>query len=108
MTNEEVCNRILNATGVHGDLLTMVKNGNSDGMATSQNPLAWRRQFCRGQCKEQEGKEDRRRDGKITSRNGQEWSLRFPEGSGRQGKVERCCCNVICGALTTAKVKGLN
>ena len=39
MTNEEVRNRIQNAIGVHDDLLTMVKNGNSDGMATSQDHL---------------------------------------------------------------------
>ena len=26
---------------------------------------------------------------------------RFPEGSGRQGRVERYCCNVICGGSTT-------
>ena len=32
---------------------------------------------------------------------------RFLEGSGRQGRVERYCCNVICGATTTSKVKGL-
>ena len=32
---------------------------------------------------------------------------RFPEGSGRQGRVERYCCNVICGAPTTSEVKGL-
>ena len=32
---------------------------------------------------------------------------RFPEGSGRQGRVERYCCNVICGVPTTSKVKGL-
>ena len=32
---------------------------------------------------------------------------RFPEGSGRQGRVERYCCNVICGSLTTSEVKGL-
>ena len=31
----------------------------------------------------------------------------FPEGSRRQGKVQRYCCNAICGALTTVKVKGL-
>ena len=30
-----------------------------------------------------------------------------PEGSGRQEKMERHCCNVICGAPTTAEVKGL-
>ena len=39
------------------------------GMATSQNPLIWRGQYCRGQWKEQEGEEDWRRDGKITSKN---------------------------------------
>ena len=49
VTNEEVRNRIQNAIGVHDDLLTMVKKGNSDGMVTSQDPMAWRRQFCRGQ-----------------------------------------------------------
>ena len=64
-------------------------------MATSQDPLEWQRQFCRGQRKEQEGEEDRRRDGKITLKNGQ--------GSGRQGKVENYCCKVICGALSTFK-----
>ena len=31
---------------------------------------------------------------------------RFPEGSGRQGRMERYCCNVISGAPTTSKVKG--
>ena len=32
---------------------------------------------------------------------------RFPEGSRRQGRVERYCCNVICGAPMTSEVKGL-
>ena len=40
-------------------------------MATSQDPWAWRRQFCRGQWKEQEGEVDRRKDGKI---NIKEWT----------------------------------
>ena len=31
-------------------------------MATSQDALAWRRQFCKGQWKEQEGEDERRRD----------------------------------------------
>ena len=29
---------------------------------------------------------------------------RFPEVSGRQEKVKRYCCNVVCGALTTSEV----
>ena len=32
---------------------------------------------------------------------------KFPEGSGRQGREERYCCNVICDAPTTSEVKGL-
>ena len=32
---------------------------------------------------------------------------RIPGGSGRQGRVDRYCCNVICGAPTTSEVKGL-
>ena len=46
------------------------RNGNSDGMVTFQDPLAWQRQFFRGQWKKQGGirKGDRRRDG-----NWQKW-----------------------------------
>ena len=102
VTNEEVRNRIQNATGVHDDILTMVKKRKL-GMATSQDPLEWRRQFCKGQRKEGE-EEEYRTDGKITARNGREWGL---EGSGRQGRMERYWCNVICRAPTTSKVKGL-
>ena len=32
---------------------------------------------------------------------------RFPEGSPRQGRMERYCSNIICGAPTTSGVKGL-
>ena len=30
-----------------------------------------------------------------------------PEGSGEQGKMEKCGCEIICGAPTTLAVKGL-
>ena len=60
--------------------------GNSDDIDTSQDPRAWRRQFCRGQWKEQEGEESRRRDGKITSMSGQEWGLEIPWGQRKTGK----------------------
>ena len=54
------------------------RNGNSDGMATSQDPLAWRRNFCRGQWKEQDGeKEEMGRYRQGMDRN-EVW--RFPEG----------------------------
>ena len=40
----------------------------------------------------------------ISIRNGV-W--RFPEGSGRQWRMKRYRCNIICGAPTTSEVKGL-
>ena len=67
VTNEEVRKRIQNATGVHDDLLTMVKKWN----------LRWYGHILRssGMAKTilqetVEGEEDRRRAGKITSRKG--------------------------------------
>ena len=46
MTNVDVRSRIQNASGVYGDLVTMAKkNGNLDGISTSQDLLA----ICRGQ-----------------------------------------------------------
>ena len=54
-------------------------------MATSQDLPAWRRQFCSGQLKEEEGGKDRR-DDKIASMNGQEWSLEIPRGQQKTGK----------------------
>ena len=46
--------------------------------------------ILQGTVKEQEGEEDRRRDNKIASRNGQEWGLEIPCGqrkTGKSGKV---------------------
>ena len=92
VTNEEVRNGIQKAIGVHDDLLTMIKKrilrwyghiSRSPGMAKT---------ILQGTMKGAMG-------------NGREWS--FPEGSGRQGMMGRYCYNVICGALTTSKNKGL-
>ena len=37
--------------------------------------------------------------------NGQEWNLKTPEGSGRLGTVEKCCCKMW--YPTTVRAKGL-
>ena len=105
VTNEAVRNKIQNATGVHDDLLTMVKKrilrwygfiSRSSGMAKA---------ILLGTVK------GARRRGRQMGRLHQgidgDGVWRFHEGSGRQGKVEGYCCNVICGAPTTSKVKGL-
>ena len=104
VTNEEVRNRIQNAIGVRDDLLTMVKKrklrwychiSRSSGMAKTilQGTVIGARR---------RGKQKNRHQGMDRNR---VW--RFPEGSGRQRRVERYCCNVICGAPTTSNVKGL-
>ena len=90
--NEEVGNRIQNARGVHDDLLTMVKKRKLRWYGHISR--SWQIQFCKGQWKEQEWEEDRRRDGKITSRNGREWGLEIPWGqrkTGKDGKVLLQC-----------------
>ena len=106
VTNEEVHNRIQNAIRVHDDLLTMVKKRKLRWYGHISRSSGMAKTVPQGTVK---GARRRGRDRKITSRNGREWGseIRFPEGSGRQGRVERYCCNVICGAPTTSKVKGL-
>ena len=100
--NEEVRNRIQNAIGVHDGLLTMMKRklrwyghiSRSSGMAKT---------ILQGTVKgaRRRGRQKKRWEDDVNG----VW--RFPEGSGRQGMVERYCCNVICGAPTTSEVKGL-
>ena len=58
------------------------------GMATSQNLFGIAKTILRGQWKEKEGEVDRRRNGKVTFKNWQKWVRRFPEGNGKQVKVE--------------------
>ena len=67
VTNGEVRNRIQNAIGS-----TWWSPNHGKEKETQMYPRARRRQFCRGQWKEQKGEEDRR-DGKIPSGNGREW-----------------------------------
>ena len=89
MTNEEVRNIIQNAIGVHDDLLTVVKKRNlrwygpisrsSDLVKTIlQGTVKGKRRRGRQQKRWEGRKEDRRGDGKITSKNGREWGLEIP------------------------------
>ena len=107
VTNEEVRNRIQNATGVHDDL-TMVK----------KQKLRWYGHISRSSCmaktilQETEKRARRRgRQKKSWEDNIKEWmgmrfgdSLRAAEDSEGWKSI---CCNVICRAPTTSKVKGL-
>ena len=94
--------RIQNAIGVHDDPLTMVKKrklrwyghiSRSSGMA----------EFCRGQRKEQEGKEDRRRDDESIK----EWSLEIPCGQQKTGKCGTVLLQRHLWCPDDLRVKGL-
>ena len=76
VTNEEVRNRIQNAIGVHDDLLTMVKKWKLRWYGHISRSSGMAKTILQGTVKE--GEENRRRDGKITSRNGREWGLEIP------------------------------
>ena len=59
--------------------------------------------ILQGTVKGQDGEEDRRRDGEITSKNGREWGLEIPGGQRKIWKGGK----VFYGAPTTSGVKGL-
>ena len=101
LTNEEIRNRIQNATGVHDDLLTMVQ----------KRKLRWHDHISRssGMAKTiMQGtvKGTRRRRQRIRWEDKIKKWIDMQEGIGRQGRAEKCCCNVICGAPTTTEVMG--
>ena len=86
VTNEEVRNRIQITIGVHNDLLTMVKKRKLRWYGHISRSSGMAKTILQGRWKEQEGEEDRRRDGKITSRNGREWVLEIAWGQRKTGK----------------------
>ena len=55
--------------------------------------------------KEKEKEADRRRGGKTISKSRQEWT--FPAQLGQLSKMERDCCEFICGAPTTFQGYGI-
>ena len=78
--NEEVCNRIQNAIGVHDDLLTMVKKQKFRWYGHISRSSGMAKTILQGKVKGARRSGRRRRDWKITSRNGWEWGLEIPWG----------------------------
>ena len=86
VTNEEVRNRIQNAIGVHDALLTMVKKRKLRWYGHISRSSGMPKTILQGAVKGAK----RRRNGKITSRNGRELGLEIPWGqrkTGKDGKV---------------------
>ena len=75
ITNDAVRDRIRQAIGPHGDILTTVKKRK---LKWFQDQEGLPRQFYRAQCKTGEEEADKRSDGRITSLSGQGWSSARP------------------------------
>ena len=89
VTDEEVRNRIQNAIGVH-DLITTVKKRKIRSYGHISRSSGMAKTILQGTVKGARRREGRRRDGKITSSNGREWSLEIPwdqRKTGKGGKV---------------------
>ena len=71
--------------------------------------ILWHSEYSAAENGERSKKERKTEEEMIRQhqRMGRNGVWRFPKDSGRQGRAERYCCNVICGAPTTSKVKRL-
>ena len=105
-TNEEVRDKIQQATGPHEDFLTVIKRRKLQWYGHVFRSPGLAKTIFQGTVKGEEDKADRGRDGKKTSGNGQAWSSPSPRGSGEQGNMEESGYEIICGARTTLAVKG--
>ena len=102
MTNEEVRNRIQNAIRVYDDL-TMVKKRKLRWYGHISRSSGMAKTIPQGTVK---GARRRGRQKKRWEDNIKEWTgMVF--GDSLRAAEERYCCNVIYGAPTTSKVKGL-
>ena len=109
MTNEAVRNRIQNAVGVHDDLLTMVKKRKSRWYGHIPRSSGMAKTVLQRTVKgaRRRGRQQKRWEDNIKKWTGMGFGDSLRAAEDREG-WKRYCCNIICGALTTSKVKGLS
>ena len=97
-TNEEVRAKIQQAIGPHEDLLTIVKRRKLQwyGHVSRLSGLAKTILQSTAKGEKRQGRQ-RKRWEDIREWTGLEFG-KFPEGSGKQGKMEKTGCKIICGA----------
>ena len=100
-TNEEVRRKIQAAIGEYDELLTLVKKRKLRWFGHVSRSSGLAKTILQAQWKETEKEADRRRGGKTISKSGKEWILPAQLGPLKQDKMERDCCEFICGAPTT-------
>ena len=108
VTNEEVCNRIKNANGVHDDLLTMVKKWKLRWYGHISRSSGMAKTILQGTVKDarRRGRQKKRWEDNIKEWTGMGFGDSLRAAEDREG-WKKYCCSVICGAPTTFKVKRL-
>ena len=86
VTNEADRNRIQNEIGVHDDLVTMVKKRKLRWYGHISRSFGVAKTILQGAVKGARRRERQKRDGKMTSRNGQKWNLEIPWWQRKTGK----------------------
>ena len=95
VTNEEVRAKTQQAIGPHEDLLTIVKRRKLQWYGHVSRSSGLAKTILQGTVKggRRQGRQRKRWEDNIS-----------PEGSGKQGKMEKAGCKIICGAQTTLAV----
>ena len=106
VTNEEVRAKIQQAIGPQEDLLPIVKRCKLQWYGHVSRSSGLAKTILQGTVKGEEENEDRIKGEKKTSGNRQAWSSSIPEGSGKQGRMEKTGCDIISGATTALAIKG--
>ena len=103
---EEVCAKILQATGPHKDLLTTIKRCKAKWYGHVSHSSGLAKIILQGTVKGKEDKADRRRGQQTNQEMDRPGVCQVPEGSREHRKMKETGCEIICGAPTTLVVKG--
>ena len=106
VSNEEIYAKILQATGPHEDLLTIVKRRKLQWYGHVSPSSGLGKTILQGTVKEGRRQGRLRKRWEDNIREDMPGVHQIPEGSGEQGKIEETGCEIICGAPTTLTVKG--
>ena len=108
MTNEKVRNRIQNAVGVHDDLLNMAMKRKFKWHGHISRSTEMAKTILQGTVKgaRMRGRQKKRWEDNIEEWTGMEFGDLMRASEDRE-RWKKYCCNVICGAQTIVRVKGL-
>ena len=108
VTNEEVRAKVQQAIGLHEDLPTIVKRRKLQWYGHVSRSSGLAKAILQGTVKggRRQGRQRKRWEDNIREWTGLEFG-RSQRAVENRGRIEKTCCEIICGAPTTLAVKGL-